>query len=46
MDPKHMEWMAKQFPNGRYLSAPNCSHMALHDDQEIYMRGFIEFLMK
>jgi proline iminopeptidase len=41
-----MEWMSKQFPHGSYLFAPNGSHMALYDDQEIYMRGLIEFLKK
>jgi proline iminopeptidase len=44
MDPKHMEWMAGQFPKGRYLFCPNGSHLALYDDQETYMRGVIAFL--
>jgi len=44
MDPKHMEWMSRQFPKGRYLYCPKGSHFALYDDQEIYMRGVIAFL--
>ena len=44
MDPKHMEWMAKQFPHGRYLYCGNGSHLALYDDQQTYMTGLIGFL--
>ncbi len=44
MDPKHMEWMAGEFPNGRYLHCPNGSHMAMYDDQQTYMDGVIKFL--
>lgn len=44
MDPAHMEWMASQFPNGEYLYCPNGSHMALIDDQEIYMDGLVRFI--
>lgn len=44
MDPKHMEWMAGQLPNARYLLCPSGSHLALYDDQETYMRGLIGFL--
>jgi proline iminopeptidase len=44
MDPKHMEWMAGQFPHGRYLHCPEGSHMALFDDQATYFAGLIEFL--
>ena len=46
MDPKHMEWMAKQFPKGQYLHCPNGSHMDMYDDQETYMNGLIAFLGK
>jgi len=46
MDPKHMEWMSKQFPKGEYLHCPNGSHMDMYDDQETYMRGLIAFLNK
>jgi proline iminopeptidase len=44
MDPKHMEWMAKQFPNGRYLYCPNGSHFALYDDQKTWFEGVIRFI--
>ncbi len=44
MDPKHMEWMATQTPNGRYLHCPNGSHMAMYDDQKTYFNGLIQFV--
>lgn len=44
MDPKHMQWMATQLPNGSYLYCPNGSHMALYDDQATYMNGLLKFL--
>jgi proline iminopeptidase len=44
MDPAHMQWMAGQFPNGRYLYCENGSHLAPYDDQETYFRGLIEFI--
>jgi proline iminopeptidase len=44
MDPKHMEWMSKQLPKGRYLYCPNGSHLAMYDDRETYFGGLIGFL--
>jgi len=44
MDPKHMEWMAKQLPKGRYLYCPNGSHMSMYDDQQTYVNGLVKFL--
>lgn len=44
MDPKHMEWIASQVQNGRYLNCPNGSHMAMWDDQEVYMNGVVKFI--
>lgn len=44
MDPAHMEAMASQVQNGRYLFCPNGSHMAIYDDQKTYMDGVIRFL--
>jgi proline iminopeptidase len=44
MDPKHMEWMAGAFPNGRYLYCPNGSHFAMYDDQQTYFEGIIDFI--
>lgn len=46
MDPKHMEWMAEQFPNGSYRYCPEGSHFAFYDDQATYFKGLIEFLRK
>jgi proline iminopeptidase len=43
MDPKHMEWMAGQVANGRFLLCPNGSHLALYDDQKVYFDGLIRF---
>jgi proline iminopeptidase len=44
MDPAHMQWMAEQFPQGRYLHCPNGSHLSQFDDPEHYFPGLIEFL--
>jgi proline iminopeptidase len=44
MDPAHLEMMAKKVQKGRYLFCPNGSHLALYDDQKIYVEGLIQFL--
>ncbi len=44
MDPAHMEWMAGEVQNGRYLHCPNSGHLAMYDDQELYMAGVIQFI--
>lgn len=44
MDPKHMEWMAGAFSDGRYLHCPDGSHFAMYDDQAIYFDGLIKFI--
>ncbi|THD68980.1 alpha/beta fold hydrolase [Robertkochia marina] len=44
MDPKHMEWMAGEFPAGRYLYCPKGSHCAMYDDSETYFTGLIDFI--
>lgn len=44
MDPAHMEMMAKKVQKGRYLFCPNGSHMALYDDQKVYMEGLLQFI--
>jgi proline iminopeptidase len=46
MDPEYMKWMATQFPKGTYLYCANGSHMSMYDDQQIYMKGLIDFLKK
>lgn len=44
MDPAHMEMMAGKVRKGRYLYCPNGSHLALYDDQKIYVEGLIRFI--
>ena len=44
MDPKHMAWMATQFPRGRFLLCPNGGHAAMYDDQQIYFQGLLAYL--
>lgn len=44
MDPVHMEWMSKEFPNGRFLLCPNGSHLSQYDDPENFFPGLISFL--
>ena len=44
MDPEHMEWIASQVSKGSYLHCPNGSHMAMYDDQEVYIGGLVSFL--
>ncbi|HYE74956.1 MAG TPA: proline iminopeptidase-family hydrolase [Blastocatellia bacterium] len=45
MDPAHMEMMAKKVQKGRYLFCPNGSHLALYDDQKVYVEGLIKFIL-
>ncbi len=44
MDPAHMEWMAGQVQNGRFLLCPNGGHMAMWDDEDTYVSGLLAFL--
>ena len=44
MDPEHMKWMSTQFPRGRFLLCPDGSHLSMYDDQQIYMKGLIQFM--
>lgn len=44
MDPKHMEWMAGEVQNGRYLHCPDGSHLSQYDDQKTYINGIVKFL--
>ena len=44
MDPAHMEMMAGKVQKGRYLFCPNGSHVALYDDQKVYVDGIIQFV--
>jgi proline iminopeptidase len=44
MDPAHMQMMAGKVQKGRYLFCPNGSHMALYDDQKVYVDGIVDFV--
>jgi proline iminopeptidase len=44
MDPKHMEWVAGEVQNGRFLLCPNGSHLSQYDDQNTYFEGLIKFI--
>ena len=44
MDPQHMRAMARDLPRGRHLHCPNGSHLAMFDDQAVYLDGLMEFL--
>jgi proline iminopeptidase len=44
MDPAHMQMMAGRVQNGRYLYCPKGSHMAMYDDQQVYMKGIVRFI--
>lgn len=44
MNPEHMEWIASEVQNGKYLHCPNGSHLAMYDDQETYFKGLIQFI--
>lgn len=44
MDPKAMEEQSKLVQKGRYLYCPNGSHLAMYDDQKVFMNGVIGFI--
>jgi proline iminopeptidase len=44
MDPKAMEAQSKMVQKGKYLYCPNGSHLAMWDDQKIFMAGVINFV--
>ena len=44
MDPKTMEEQSKKVKNGRYLHCPNGSHLAMWDDQKVFMDGVTKFI--
>jgi proline iminopeptidase len=46
MDPAAMEAQSKMVQNGSYLFCPNGSHMAMWDDQKVYMEGVIGWIKK
>lgn len=44
MDPVHLRAMADKLPQGAYLHCPDGSHLAMYDDQQVYMQGLISWL--
>lgn len=44
MNPSEMEEMSRLVQKGRYLFCPNGSHLAMWDDQEVFMNGVIGFI--
>jgi proline iminopeptidase len=44
MDPKAMEEQSKLVQKGRYLFCPDGSHLAMWDDQKVFMEGVIHFI--
>ncbi|RYZ26058.1 MAG: alpha/beta fold hydrolase [Chitinophagaceae bacterium] len=44
MDPKAMEAQSKLVKNGSYLYCPNGSHLAMWDDQQVFMNGVIKWI--
>ncbi len=44
MDPAHMQMMAGQVQNGRYLFCAKGSHFAMYDDQTAYVDGVVRFI--
>jgi proline iminopeptidase len=44
MDPAAMEEQSKLVQKGRYLYCPNGSHLAMWDDQQVFMDGVIKFI--
>ena len=44
MDPKAMEEQSKLVKKGHYLYCPNGSHLAMWDDQKVFMNGVVQFI--
>jgi len=44
MNPEEMKEMSELVQNGRYLYCPNGSHLAMWDDQDVFMEGVIQFI--
>lgn len=44
MKPEEMKEMSELVQNGRYLYCPNGSHLAMWDDQDVFMEGVIQFI--
>jgi proline iminopeptidase len=46
MDPAAMEAQSKMVKNGSYLYCPNGSHLSMWDDQQVFMKGVIDWIKK
>jgi proline iminopeptidase len=46
MEPAQMERIAREVKKGRYLYCPNGSHLAMYDDQAVYMSGLVQFILE
>ena len=46
MDPKAMEAQSKMVQRGSFLYCPNGSHLAMWDDQQVFMTGVVDFINK
>ena len=46
MDPAHMGWMSQQIRGAEFLLCENGSHLAMYDDQQVYMAGLVAWLKK
>ena len=44
MDPKAMEEQSKMVQHGSYLYCPNGSHLAMWDDQQVFMNGVVKWI--
>ena len=44
MDPKAMEEQSRMVKKGSYLYCPNGSHLAMWDDQQVFMTGVIKWI--
>jgi proline iminopeptidase len=44
MDPRFLEFMAEQIPQGESYICPRAGHLGQYDDQEAYFRGLMGFL--
>jgi proline iminopeptidase len=44
MDPEDMKKQSEMVQHGRYLYCPNGSHLAMWDDQQVFMNGVIQFI--
>ena len=44
MDPEDMRKISQTVQNGKFLYCPNGSHLSMWDDQEVFMKGVVDFI--